>query len=141
MDLNMQVLVVDDFVQMRRILRDVLKQIGFRNIADAEDGLAAIRVLKKQKIELILADWNMPNMTGLELLKAVRNDESLKSIPFVMVTAEAQESAVLEAVQAGATNYIVKPFTASTVEEKLKDIFDRPAPRKPRPEGRGRGEL
>lgn len=125
MDLNMKVLVVDDYAGMRRALRNVLKQIGFTNIVEADDGSTALRVLKKQKIDVILADWNMPRMTGLELLKAVRNDESLKNIQFVMVTAEAQKSAVLEAVQAGASNFIVKPFTVEVVRQKLEDIFDK----------------
>jgi len=125
MDLNMKVLAVDDYAAMRRALRNVLKQIGFTNIVEADDGSTALRALKKQKIDVILADWNMPRMTGLELLKAVRNDESLRNIPFVMVTAEAQKSAVLEAVQAGVSSYIVKPFTADVVKEKLKQIFDK----------------
>jgi len=125
MDLNMKVLVVDDFATMRRILKNILRQMGFKNIVEADDGSSALGVLKKQKIDVILADWNMPKMTGLELLKAVRNDESLKNIPFVMVTAEAQKNAVLEAVQAGVSNYIVKPFTTDVVKEKLKQIFDK----------------
>ena len=113
-------------LKTRRLsIRNVLKQIGFTNIVEADDGSTALRVLKKQKIDVILADWNMPRMTGLELLKAVRNDESLRNIPFVMVTAEAQKSAVLEAVQAGVSSYIAKPFTADVVKEKLKQIFDK----------------
>lgn len=125
MDLNMKVLAVDDYAAMRRALRNVLKQIGFTNIVEADDGSTALRALKKQKIDVILADWNIPKMTGLELLKAVRNDESLRNITFVMVTAEPQKSAVLEAVQAGVSSYIVKPFTADVVKEKLKQIFDK----------------
>jgi two-component system chemotaxis response regulator CheY len=125
MDLDMKVLVVDDYATMRRILKNVLKQIGFRNIVEADDGSTALGVLKKQKIDFILADWNMPKMTGLELLKAVRSDESLKNTPFLMVTAEAQKSAVLEAVRAGVSNYIVKPFTADIVKEKIEQIFKK----------------
>ncbi len=125
MDLDMKVLVVDDFATMRRIIKDVLKQIGFTNIAEADDGTTALAVLKKQKIDFILADWNMPKMSGLELLKAVRGDASLKDTPFLMVTAEAQKEKVLQAVQVGVTNYIVKPFTADTFKEKLTKILDK----------------
>lgn len=125
MDLNMKVLVVDDYAAMRRIVKNVLKQIGFRNIVEADDGSTALAVLKKEKIGLIISDWNMPKMTGLELLKAVRTDDSLKNTLFVMVTAEAQKSAVLEAVQAGVSNYVVKPFTAETIKEKLKQTFEK----------------
>ncbi len=125
MDLDMKVLVVDDFATMRRIIKNVLKQIGFTNIAEADDGTTALAVLKKQKIDFILADWNMPKMSGLELLKAVRGDASLKDTPFLMVTAEAQKEKVLQGVQAGVTNYIVKPFTADTFNEKLTKILDK----------------
>ncbi|NVM23534.1 MAG: chemotaxis protein CheY [Desulfobacterales bacterium] len=125
MDLNMTILVVDDFATMRRIIRNVLKQIGFSNIVDADDGTTALGVLKKDKIDLIISDWNMPKMSGLDLLKAVRGDEALKTIPFLMVTAEAQKSAVVEAVQAGVSNYVVKPFTADVVKEKLGQIFNK----------------
>ncbi|MBW2037538.1 MAG: chemotaxis response regulator CheY [Deltaproteobacteria bacterium] len=125
MDLGMKVLVVDDFATMRRIVKNILKEIGFKNIVEADDGLTALEVLKKDKIDLVLADWNMPRMTGLDLLKAVRSDESLKKTPFVMVTAEAQKSCVLEAVQAGVSNYVVKPFTANTVRQKLEQVFSK----------------
>ncbi len=120
-----RILVVDDDENMRRIIRDVLKQIGFTNIVEADDGTTALGVLEKQNIDLILADWNMPKMSGLELLKAVRGDASLKDTPFLMVTAEAQREKVLEAVQVGVTNYIVKPFTADTLKEKLPKILDK----------------
>ncbi|RLB89644.1 MAG: response regulator [Deltaproteobacteria bacterium] len=125
MDLGMKVLVVDDFATMRRIVKNILKEIGFKNIVEADDGSTALEVLKKDKIDLVLADWNMPRMTGLDLLKAVRSDESLKKTPFVMVTAEAQKSCVLEAVQAGVSNYVVKPFTANTVRQKLEQVFSK----------------
>ncbi len=125
MDLDMKVLVVDDFATMRRIVKNILKEIGFKNIVEADDGSTALEVLKKDKIDLVLADWNMPRMTGLDLLKAVRSDESLKKTPFVMVTAEAQKSCVLEAVQAGVSNYVVKPFTANTVRQKLEQVFSK----------------
>lgn len=123
MNLNMRVLIVDDFATMRRIVRNVLKQIGFTNMAEAENGKAALKVLKKENIDLILCDWNMPEMPGIELLKAIRSDDELKNIPFVMVTAEAQKDNIIEAVKAGVSSYIVKPFTAETVTEKLNAIF------------------
>jgi two-component system chemotaxis response regulator CheY len=123
MDLSMKVLVVDDFATMRRIIKNVLKQIGFTHILEADDGTTALEVLKQNKIDLIISDWNMPQMNGLDLLKMVRNEEPTKAIPFVMVTAEAQKDNVLQAVQAGVNNYIVKPFTADAVKEKLNQIF------------------
>lgn len=123
MDLNMKVLVVDDFATMRRIVKNVLKQIGFTKIVEADDGSTALAVLQKDKIDLIVSDWNMPKVTGLELLKTVRSDESMKAIPFLMVTAEAQKDYVIQAVQAGVSNYVVKPFTAEALKEKLEKIF------------------
>ena len=123
MDLNMKVLIVDDFATMRRIVRNVLKQIGFTTMIEADNGKAALKVLKKENIDLILCDWNMPEMPGIELLKAIRSDDELKNIPFVMVTAEAQKDNIIEAVKAGVSSYIVKPFTAETVSEKLNTIF------------------
>lgn len=123
MDLNIKVLVVDDFATMRRIIKGVLKQLGFSNIVEAEDGDIALEELKKDEYGLILADWNMPNMSGLELLKAVRSDKNLQRIPFVMVTAEGQKDNILEAVKAGVSNYVIKPFTPETINEKLKKVF------------------
>lgn len=123
MDLNMKVLVVDDFATMRRILRNILKQIGFKNIIEADDGKSALKDLKKEKVDLILCDWNMPEMSGIELLKNVKSDDELKGIPFVMVTAEAQKDNIVNAVKAGVSNYIVKPFTAETITEKLNKVF------------------
>ena len=123
MDLDMIVLVVDDFASMRRIVKNVLKQMGFKKIIEAEDGSSALQVLKKEEIGLVLCDWNMPRMTGIDLLKAVRSDESLKDIPFLMVTAEGQKDNVVEAVQAGVSNYIMKPFTAEGLEEKVKKVL------------------
>ena len=125
MNLKMKILIVDDFATMRRIVRNVLKQIGFTNMAEAENGKAALKVLKKENIDLILCDWNMPEMPGIELLKAIKSDDELKSIPFVMVTAEAQKDNIIEAVKAGVSSYIVKPFTAETVTEKLNAIFKK----------------
>ena len=123
MDLNMKVLVVDDFATMRRIVRNILKQIGFTNIIEADDGKSALKELKKDRCDLILCDWNMPEMPGIDLLNTIRSDEKLKDIPFVMVTAEAQKDNIVEAVKAGVSSYIVKPFTAETVTEKLNKIF------------------
>ena len=123
MDLNMNVLIVDDFATMRRILKNIMKQIGFSNITEAENGKNALKLLKSEPIDLVLCDWNMPEMAGIDLLNAVRGDDQLKAMPFVMVTAEAQKENILEAVKAGVSSYIVKPFTAETVEEKLKKVF------------------
>ncbi|MEE8431664.1 MAG: response regulator [Candidatus Desulfatibia sp.] len=124
MDLNMKVLIVDDFATMRRILRNILKQIGFTNIAEADDGSTALKELKKEKYDLILCDWNMPEMPGIDLLNTMKSDDELKGIPFVMVTAEAQKDNIVGAVKAGVNSYIVKPFTAETISEKLKKVFD-----------------
>ena len=123
MDLSIKVLIVDDFATMRRILKNILKQIGFKNILEADDGTTALEVLDRQTIDLIISDWNMPKMTGLELLKSVRASEKYKKTPFLMVTAEAQKQNVIEAVQAGVSNYVVKPFTAEAISEKLTKIL------------------
>ena len=123
MDLNMKVLVVDDFATMRRILRNILKQLGFTNISEADDGKTALKELQKEKFDLVLCDWNMPEMSGLELLTAIRSDDQLKDLAFVMVTAEAQKENIVTAVKAGVNNYVVKPFTAETVSEKLNKVF------------------
>jgi two-component system chemotaxis response regulator CheY len=125
MDVNIKVLVVDDFATMRRIIKNVLKQIGFTNILEADDGTTALEVLKDNKVDLIISDWNMPNMTGLDLLKTVRGDQSTQSIPFLMVTAEAQKDNVIQAVQAGVSNYLVKPFTADAIKAKLAQILPK----------------
>ena len=123
MDTSIRVLIVDDFATMRRILNNILKQLGFKNIMEADDGTTALEVLEKQKIDLIISDWNMPKMTGLDLLKKVRADGKLSKLPFLMVTAEAQKQNVIEAVQAGVSNYVVKPFTAEAISDKLKKII------------------
>ena len=120
---NMRVLVVDDFSTMRRIVRNILRQIGFQNVVEADDGTTAWEVLNREKIDFIVSDWNMPNMTGIELLRAVRADAQLRHLPFLMITAEAKRENIIEAAQAGASGYIVKPFTAATLEEKLAKIF------------------
>jgi two-component system chemotaxis response regulator CheY len=123
MDQEMKVLVVDDFATMRRIVKGALKQLGFVNIVEAEDGQIALELLKKEKVGLIVSDWNMPNMTGIEFLKVVRGDAVLKDTPFIMVTAEGQKDNVLEAVNAGVSNYVVKPFTPDILGEKIKKVL------------------
>ncbi|MFZ5573258.1 MAG: chemotaxis response regulator CheY [Thermodesulfobacteriota bacterium] len=123
MDLSKKILVVDDFATMRRILKNILKQIGFTNITEADNGNAALEELKKKKYDLIISDWNMPQMTGLDLLKTIRSDEAMKDTPVLMVTAEAQKQNVIEAVKAGVTSYVVKPFTAESISEKIEKIF------------------
>jgi two-component system, chemotaxis family, chemotaxis protein CheY len=125
MDKHIKILVVDDFATMRKVIRNLLKQVGYENIIEADDGINALKILKSQKIDLVISDWNMPNMTGLELLKAVRSDEDLKSTPFLMVTAEALQDNVIAAVKAGVSNYIVKPFTAEVLNEKITKILDK----------------
>lgn len=121
----MKILVVDDFSTMRRIVKNILAQLGFANVEEAEDGKAALSKLKTGGFEFVISDWNMPNMMGIDLLREVRSDDSLKSLPFLMVTAESQKENVVEAVQAGVSNYIVKPFTADTLEQKLEAIFKK----------------
>ena len=122
-DQNMKILTVDDFSTMRRIIRNMLRQLGYSNIVEAEDGVEALNLLHKEKVDFIISDWNMPNMSGLDLLKAVRADENLKPIPVLLVTAEALKENVVEAVKAGVNNYVVKPFTAETLKEKIDAIF------------------
>jgi two-component system chemotaxis response regulator CheY len=121
---KIKILVVDDFATMRKVIRNLLKQIGYENVVEAENGQVALRILKSQKIDFIVSDWNMPTMSGLELLKALRCDEYLNKTPFLMVTAEALKENVVEAVKAGVNNYIVKPFTAEVLEEKIKKIIE-----------------
>ncbi|MHB8069463.1 MAG: response regulator [Desulfobaccales bacterium] len=122
-NMNMKVLVVDDFATMRKIVRNILKQIGFTNIVEADDGAHALEVIKEDKIDFVVTDWNMPNMTGLELLKNIRATEKAKDTPVLMVTAEGLADNVVDAVKAGVDNYIVKPFTAETVQVKIEQIF------------------
>ncbi|BEV71903.1 MULTISPECIES: chemotaxis response regulator CheY [unclassified Paludibacterium] len=122
-DKNMRFLVVDDFSTMRRIVRNLLKELGFTNVDEAEDGQVALHKLKTQHYDFVVSDWNMPNMTGIELLKAVRSEPTLKGLPFMMITAEAKRENIIEAAMAGASGYIVKPFTAATLEEKMNKIF------------------
>ena len=120
---NMRVLIVDDFSTMRRIIKNILRQLGFNNIQEADDGTSAWEILTKDQIDFIISDWNMPQMTGIELLRKVRASEEFADLPFLMVTAEAQQENIIEAVQAKVSNYIVKPFTAETLGEKIHKIF------------------
>jgi two-component system chemotaxis response regulator CheY len=124
-DRSMRILVVDDFSTMRRIIKNILKQLEFNNVVDADDGSSAWEVLNKDKIDFVISDWNMPKMSGLELLKKVRNSEEFADLPFLMVTAEGQQENIIEAVQAGVSNYIVKPFTPETIEQKINKIFEK----------------
>lgn len=122
-DPNLKILIVDDFPTMRRIVKTLLKQLGFTNFTEAEDGAMALSLLQSHNdFQMVVSDWNMPNMTGLELLKSVRMDPKLKHLPFLMVTAEAEKENIIEAVKAGVSNYVVKPFTAITLKEKLQKI-------------------
>lgn len=122
-DPSMKVLVVDDMVTMRRIVKNILKQLGFGYVDEAENGQEALQKLRTDTFGFVVSDWNMPVMTGIDMLRAIRADEKLKAIPVLMVTAEAQQSNLIEAVQAGVSNYIVKPFTAETMQEKITKIF------------------
>lgn len=118
-------LVVDDFSTMRRIVRNLLKELGFTNVDEAEDGAVALQKLKAGGFDFIVTDWNMPNMDGLMLLQSVRADPALKALPVLMVTAEAKKENIIAAAQAGASGYVVKPFTAATLNEKLTKIFEK----------------
>ncbi|WP_026188162.1 chemotaxis response regulator CheY [Methyloversatilis universalis] len=124
-DPKMKFLVVDDFSTMRRIVRNLLKELGFTNVDEAEDGVIALQKLKSSEFDFVVTDWNMPNMTGIELLRAIRADAALKALPVLMITAEAKKENIIEAAQAGASGYIVKPFTAGTMSEKLNKIFEK----------------
>ncbi|MBW2559934.1 MAG: response regulator [Deltaproteobacteria bacterium] len=124
-DKNMRILVVDDFATMRKVIKNLLKQGGYNNIVEAEDGAEALKVLKSVKVEFVISDWNMPNMNGLEFLKAVRADAELSGLSFLMVTAEALQENVVLAVKAGVSDYIVKPFTAEVLNEKIEKILQK----------------
>lgn len=122
-DMNMNVLIVDDYKTMLRIIENLLKQLGFKNILQATDGAAAIKVLRDTPVGLVISDWNMQPMTGLQLLKEVRADEKLKTTPFIMVTAESKTENVVAAKEAGVNNYIVKPFNAETLKTKITAVI------------------
>ena len=124
LDLKIKVLVVDDFSTMRRIVKNILKQIGYSDIEEAEDGNSALARLRQGGFGLVVSDWNMPNMTGLDLLKAIRADNALNNMPVLMVTAEAKKENVMDAIKAGVNNYVVKPFTADVLKDKIEKIFD-----------------
>ena len=124
-DMKMKFLVVDDFSTMRRIVRNLLKELGFLNVDEAEDGVVALSKLTSEHFDFIVTDWNMPNMDGLTLLQNVRADPQLKHLPVLMITAEAKKENIVAAAQAGASGYIVKPFTAGTLSEKLNKIFEK----------------
>lgn len=122
-DMSMPILVVDDYNTMIRIIRNLLKQLGFEDIDDASDGSAALTKMREKKYGLVISDWNMEPMTGLQLLKEVRADERLKDLPFIMVTAESKTENVIAAKQAGVNNYIVKPFNADTLKKKMSSVI------------------
>jgi two-component system, chemotaxis family, chemotaxis protein CheY len=126
-DKNMRILVVDDFPTMRRIVRNLLKELGFSNVDEAEDGAAGLAKLKAGGFEFVVSDWNMPNMDGLTMLKEIRADASISNLPVLMVTAEAKKENIIAAAQAGANGYVVKPFTAATLDEKLSKILEKMA--------------
>lgn len=118
-------LVVDDFSTMRRIVRNLLKELGYANVDEAEDGAMALSKLKNENFDFVISDWNMPNMDGLEMLKNIRADAAIGKLPVLMVTAEAKKENIIAAAQAGASGYVVKPFTAATLDEKLSKIFEK----------------
>lgn len=124
-DKNMKILIVDDFSTMRRIIKNLLRDLGFTNTAEADDGATALPMLQSGGFDFLITDWNMPGMQGIDLLKAVRADDNLKTLPVLMVTAEAKREQIVEAAQCGVNGYIVKPFTAQTLEEKIGKIFER----------------
>jgi two-component system chemotaxis response regulator CheY len=125
MEKDINFLVVDDFATMRKVLRNLLKQSGHENVVEAEDGLSALQIIKTQKIDFIISDWHMPNMTGLDLLKSVRADKDVSDTPFLMVTAETLPDNMISAVRAGVSSYIVKPFTAEVLSEKIAKIMEK----------------
>ncbi len=125
MDKSMKILVVDDFSTMRRIIKNLLKDLGFSNIQEADDGSTALPMLQQGDFDFVVTDWNMPGMQGIDLLRAIRADDKLKHLPVLMVTAEAKKEQIVAAAQAGVNGYVVKPFTAPTLKEKLDKIFER----------------
>ncbi|PBP91296.1 response regulator [Pseudomonas syringae] len=125
MDKNMKILIVDDFSTMRRIIKNLLRDLGFTNTSEADDGLTALPMLQSGAFDFLVTDWNMPGMSGIDLLRKVRKDERLKSLPVLMVTAEAKREQIIEAAQAGVNGYVVKPFTAQALKDKIDKIFER----------------
>ena len=122
-DKNMNVLIVDDYKTMLRIMRNLLKQLDFNNVMEATDGAEALNLLRQEKFGLVISDWNMEPMTGIQLLREVRGDENLKHIPFIMITAESKSENVIAAKEAGVSNYIVKPFNAETLKSKMESVL------------------
>jgi len=125
LDKNMKILIVDDFSTMRRIIKNLLRDLGFNNTQEADDGTTALPILQAGGIDFLITDWNMPGMQGIDLLKAVRADDNLATLPVLMVTAETKREQIIEAAQAGVNGYIVKPFTAATLKDKIEKIFER----------------
>ncbi len=125
MDKNMRILIVDEYSTMRRIVKNLLRDLGFNNTQEADDGLTALPMLQKGEFDFVVTDWHMPGMKGIDLLRNIRADEDLRHLPVLMITAEAKREQIIEAAQAGVNGYIVKPFTAATLKEKLDKIFER----------------
>ncbi len=125
LDKNIKILIVDDFSTMRRIIKNLLRDLGYNNTSEADDGLTALPMLQSSSFDLLITDWNMPGMQGIDLLRAVRADPKLSALPVMMVTAEQKREQIIEAAKAGVNGYIVKPFTAQTLKEKLEKIFER----------------
>lgn len=125
MDKSMKILIVDDFSTMRRIIKNLLRELGFSNTLEADDGQTALPLLKAGGIDLLITDWNMPNMPGIELLRHVRADPATRDLPVLMVTAEATREQIVQAAEAGVNGYVIKPFTAKTLEQKLEKVFER----------------
>jgi len=125
LDKDMKILIVDDFSTMRRIIKNLLRDLGFTNTQEADDGLTALPMLKNGDFDFLVTDWNMPGMSGIDLLKHVRADERLSSLPILMVTAEAKRDQIVEAAKAGVNGYVIKPFTAAALKEKIEKIFER----------------
>ena len=125
MDKNIRILIVDDFSTMRRIVKNLLNDLSFFNTTEADDGNTALVELRKGQFDLVITDWNMPGMPGIDLLKAIRGDAALAKIPVLMVTAEAKREQIIEAAQAGVNGYVIKPFTAGTLGDKLAKVFER----------------
>lgn len=125
MNKDMQILIVDDFSTMRRIIKNLLRDLGFSNIQEADDGVTALPILREGDFDLLVTDWNMPDMSGIDLVQEIRKDARLASLPVLMVTAEAKRDQIVEAAHAGINGYVVKPFTAETLKEKIEKIFER----------------
>ena len=123
LSLASKILVVDDFATMRRIIRNILKQLGYEDVDEADDGNSALAKVRTSRFDLVITDWNMPNMNGLDLVRTIRGDENLSKLPVLMVTAEAMKENIIEAVKAGVSNYVVKPFTPEVMREKIAKIF------------------